>query len=90
MTFERLAQIEPKLRQLEADALAAHKPSGPVDCHAWSALKGELSGLVGWWCGSADMRLVAGWNVCYRHLLACWETGQRPGLRRTTTGGCLP
>jgi hypothetical protein len=89
MTWNQLARIEPRLHQLEADALDAHR-RGEHDWRTWQSIRRRLSGLVGWWCGSRDMRIVNGWGVAYPHLLACWETGRRPSLRHPSPDGGLP
>ena len=83
-TFDQLCRLQPALRTLERDALAAHKP-GPVDWDEYEQLKARLGRLVGWWCGARDSRLVEGWDVAYPHILACWETDRMHSSERGET-----
>jgi len=90
MTWRQLIRLELGLKDLERQALDAHRAAGPTDWEQREAIKKKLGKVVGWWCGSRDSRLVEGWDVCYGHLLTCWETGRRPNAKPKGPEGGLP
>ena len=91
LSWKQLTKIEPRLKDLERQALDAHE-NGSVNWAAWEGVKQQLSRLCGWWCRSSDFRLTsqAAWDLAYQHLLHCWESGQRPSAKSKRPEGGLP
>jgi len=92
-TWQTLCRLQPALRQLERDALAAHDPSGPPDWQAWEALKQRLSRLVGWWAihpHDAQLSTNDAWKTAYTHLFFCFEIGHGPDRQPKRPPGGLP
>lgn len=49
LTWSKLTRIEPKLRGLLDQALAAQSPDGPPDWRWWNEIKRGLNSVVGCW-----------------------------------------
>jgi hypothetical protein len=73
-SFRALAKLEPRLRDLLAEARAHHKNLGPVFCAnaVWygypgfkPGIKKRLCGLVGYWAERADLRYSVVYDVAY-------------------------
>ena len=91
LSWKQLARLEPRLKDLERQALAAHE-NGSVDWSGWEATKAKLNRLVGWWSQSSDSRLTsnAAWKTAYSHLLFCLKKGHRPSEKPKRPEGGLP
>lgn len=76
--WRRLVKNEPRLKDLERDALALHRGDEDVEWGDWEGVKQRLSRLVGWWAESPRIRSHKDFEVAYDHLLTCWECGRRP------------
>lgn len=74
--FDVLAQVEPRLRELEGAALRLHRRD--PEWRVWSELKRALSRLAGWEAEQYSLRTTEAYDVAYSHLLHCWEIGRRP------------
>lgn len=80
MTWHELTELEPKLCNLEADALEAHR-HGPEDWRPWEVIKRRLGALVGWHAQPNTLPELTdhrAYGVGYQHLLCCCKTGRRP------------
>jgi hypothetical protein len=76
LSFRALARLEPRLRDLLAEARAYHSNRGPTFCAnavwygypGWQpGLKGRLSHLVGWAAErGGDLRSSAAYDVAYQ------------------------
>ena len=92
VTWQTLTRLCPELRDLERDALGAHRP-GPPDWRTWESIKQRLGTLIGWWAKHpVDPRLASGeaWKLCYGRLLYCWELGTRPDAKPKGADGLIP
>jgi hypothetical protein len=74
-----LTRTEPRLRELEAAALALHRGDEDVEWGDWEEIKRRLSLLVGWWSANERLRSHKDYEAAYSWLLHCWECGRRPG-----------
>lgn len=70
MNFHDLCRIEPRLRDVEIDALLRTRPDF---WRGWEQIKSRMSELVGWDSSKPSLRSSAAYDAAYRYLLDAYE-----------------
>jgi len=77
-TWAELVEVEPELAEVERMALSLYQPGDNQTWTDWGRIKRAFLPLVGFNAKQYELRNSTCYDVCYDHLLHCWEKGRRP------------